>query len=807
MADNNARIDIEIGTAKAQSGGTALAGIIGQIKHNFLDLSAKIFVAERSIERVWALAGKGAQFEETMGRLNRQMAQFNSNAHMMVGELNSIARGQLSIANAASLASRALAVGLDPDQIRTFTKAADVLDDVMGTDLPTAFDNLVQAAITGRSQILANIGVYVDLDEEVRKLAVSTNRTTDAITKQEKVMLATKAITEQAGDAINKLSDGALSDADRLKQVEAKWENLLTTIGQGTKVAVVTALEWFEKLRAGIEKSIETEMKGRREMQRMTPGNINNPVTQEILGRAIVQNSVGNLERDRLAFAGGASNRTPTIAPLSIRGAELGGDFGRQDKILQARLERTRASIQAEAQLYDASAAMEMRSAEEMVAAKARFRTDELLAVRSTLREQQANEERHHKALTELGFETIQAKLAEEQRHKDKVVELGQSILTNDKAIQAARAQATVDGTVARLKAEEQLGARLVAQFKSEYDIQENLRRQAMADAEVYYKGEHDMAVARFASDAELAKQERELLREQLAFKLRLTKEEVDRILFLRKTPGHVGDAFDLAEAGDPTLGRRAVEGLVESASARDTQLAERANDDLIAGWRRGLQRYSQDRDSVFGMSVDMARRTAQAMEQGFQTIFFDAMEGRFQSFKDVLTSVLDFTKKILAQIAAQLVTVGLTNAIVSGFGNLGGLLGGGARGGAGGTGVANFGSTNFFGHKASGGSFTVGQPRGSDTVPVSFWGTPGEKVTVTPVGQSGSGTAVSVPIDIQVINQVQGAKVETQRKTGPDGLQQIKIIIRQEMKAAFADGSMTNSLQPFGVNPQPVGR
>ena len=60
---------------------------------------------------------------------------------------------------------------------------------------------------------------------------------------------------------------------------------------------------------------------------------------------------------------------------------------------------------------------------------------------------------------------------------------------------------------------------------------------------------------------------------------------------------------------------------------------------------------------AAFGMSREMARNTAQAMNQGFQTFFFDSMEGKFHSFQDVLTGVLDFTKKIISQIMAQMVT------------------------------------------------------------------------------------------------------------------------------------------------------
>ena len=52
---------------------------------------------------------------------------------------------------------------------------------------------------------------------------------------------------------------------------------------------------------------------------------------------------------------------------------------------------------------------------------------------------------------------------------------------------------------------------------------------------------------------------------------------------------------------------------------------------DFFAGWARGLQDYTQRTAGAFNMSNDMAKRTAQAMEQGFQQFFFDGMEGKFE--------------------------------------------------------------------------------------------------------------------------------------------------------------------------------
>ena len=311
------------------------------------------------------------------------------------------------------------------------------------------------------------------------------------------------------------------------------------------------------------------------------------------------------------------------------------------------------------------------------------------------------------------------------------------------------------------------------------------------------------MGVARYASDQEMAVKERVLLRDQMAFKLKLTSEEVDRIIFLRKA-GDIQGALGIANRSTAGLNPKAIEGMVESAAAADILKAERANDDFFAGWSRGMQKYVADRDTALGMSADMARRAAQGMEQGFQKFFFDGMSGKFNSFKDVLKGVLDFTQQIVSQMAAQMVTIGI---IKPGAGFLGSLFSNSGASSGSNMGASDFSGANFP-KFASGGSFSVGGRGGTDTTPVAFWGTPGERVTVTPAGKSLGGGNVTVPIDIQIINQVSGAKVEAKQQTGPGGIQQIRILIREVVQSATADGSMDKvNQQRYGITPQPIGR
>lgn len=155
-------------------------------------------------------------------------------------------------------------------------------------------------------------------------------------------------------------------------------------------------------------------------------------------------------------------------------------------------------------------------------------------------------------------------------------------------------------------------------------------------------------------------------------------------------------------------------------------------------GWAAGMRQYMGDTASGFGMAADMARRTAQMMEQGFQTFFFDLMDGKIESLKDVFTGLLQFVKQIIAQVTAQLVAQQVLKYAMAGFAaNLPSGAGSAANLPSG------YSATSGF---ASGGSFRVGGSGGTDSQFVGFMASPDERVLIqTPAQQRGgmNGNAV----------------------------------------------------------------
>lgn len=204
------------------------------------------------------------------------------------------------------------------------------------------------------------------------------------------------------------------------------------------------------------------------------------------------------------------------------------------------------------------------------------------------------------------------------------------------------------------------------------------------------------------------------------------------------------------------------------------------ANRTFFDEWKTGMDQYVRDTKSGFGLGADLARRTAQSMEQGFRQFFFDVWDQKIQNMADVLESLGNFAKQVLGTVFSQLAT----KAVLSSFGF--------------GAPIPAF---------ATGGSFLVGGFGGTDSQYVPIRATPGERVTVETPGQqrmAGGGLNLTFIVHNETSAEV-GHPVVSQ---GPDGRRIVEMTIKNAVRGMIQSGDMDKSMnQRFGLSPTPGRR
>ncbi len=803
------RLDVVINPTRAQSGARAVKSSLDSLKTSWIELTAKIFLAEQAVTRAWKAATAGADFEESLDRLNIQMDRYHSTAQIMINDLKNVSNGQLSNANAAQLASRALMEGLNPDQVKTFTQAADLLGDVMGTDLKTAFDSILQGLATGKTKMLANIGVYVDLEEETKKLALATNRTVDEITKEEKAAIGARAAIEMLDKRMSAFASSMPSEADKLKAMEVRFDDLILKAQRLAKTIVVDIADAFEELDKWMHKT-NPFWKANKAVDEATPGNINNPKTQEILGRSIIEDTKANVKR-RQEFEAelrkAAANR-PMDPKLRMINAEGQHDRNNQqiDFRVNVRNDELDSALTHQRNYVEESLLL----GSELLKREKKIALDRIKVQADAIDAKIAEEKRFHKET--IGFaDTTEAKFNAEQKFQTKMAELeNQKSLVREKEY-FARFDFNAQIRSSELREEEEKGRRLVESFISTYNVEQDLRHKSQDDALAHFTALQKFQDAYGTSRENQIQTEYDLVRANLAKQLDVTYDTAEKVLNAWRNSDHT-HAEELI--GETKLTWDQITTIMMNAMADQRNVSEKYSDDFFDGFAKSMKKYVTDQ-SVFGLGVDQARRVAQGMEQGFQRFFFDAMEGRLKSFKDVIQGITDFAKNLVSQMAATLIT----NSVLRGITGVmsGGPIGGavGPTGDVGGFtlremgGVSRFAEGGISTHpmlrKASGKMNLIGEGKYNEAyVPLPD----GRTIPVTMKGMGQVPVGVSVPVKIDIHNEVSGADVQAESRTDADGMQQIKIMIVNAVDDAMKNGRLDKTMGlNFGQTRKPRRR
>lgn len=821
MSEEEARLRVVVDPGGAESGASIANRSIMSIGSSWLSTAAILAGGDILFQRLWAAGKRGADVEETFQRLDQQMRVYTGTAQNMIQVMQNASNGQLNMANSAQLASRALAMGLSPDSLSTFTQAADLLGDVMGTDLKTAFDSILQGLATGRTQMLANIGVHLDLEKEVKNLAVSTNRTTEQITKQERAAIAAKAVMEQLQGQVNKFASDTVSDADKMTRLEAKFQDLQLQAERFAKTMVLFTVDtiewgnsWVMQMLQEMGNRIDDLVGKAKSLKALVPDfmlarseTTEGGIEQEVLGRAIVADTQGRLARND--FAPNPQKIDTQLDP-KLQQIMLAGQLDRMRAALDAQ-EKLRAEYRDQEIAANQDKATRLEITEvELAKRTADTNATALREHIEFINERMAIEKSAFEESKRIGFETTEEKFAAEQKFSTTFAALMAERLATRKMLEGKE----LEGARAVAKAERDLHTEEEAWLNEHRALQISLdqqrRAKAFDDEVAYFQALKSYREFNLESEASILEADLELTRANLAKKTELTQEEAGRLMIAWQNH-EVDLANMILNRTHLTEAERSTIRLQYLQESREKELA--ASNDVAEGWVRGMRRYIKDTQSGFGMAADMARRTAQMMEQSFGKFFFDAMEGRIQSFKDVMKSLLDFTKQIMSQIMGQLITQTVLKGVMAGFGGGFGQPGADVTDLGRGIGTFKTGGTDFMVNlpgMASGG-ITNGLTLAGEAGPEAVVPLPGGRSipvqwTGGPYQQAGMMSTMSMPVTVNVHNEV-GGEVETTTSRGSDGNPQIDVYIKNVVKQGMRNGEFDQSMKQFGSKRQPVRR
>ncbi len=251
MAADTSQASAGAAATGIKASGDAIEKLQGKMTAQFQNYQAawlRITAGLAAMYGAFRLIEEAAKFEEQKAQLQGLAAQWNTTADAIIATVKEASNGELSMAQSAQLAAKAL-LYLTPDQLGPFIEAAERLGKITGKDIPEGFAAFEKAVVTGKSKGLYEaLGITVDLDSALKRYAASIGKNVEALDQQTKMQIRTNAVMYEAQRQIEMLGPAAETNADRIDKLKAEIADLRLNLGSylmRVGLATYGALQWL----------------------------------------------------------------------------------------------------------------------------------------------------------------------------------------------------------------------------------------------------------------------------------------------------------------------------------------------------------------------------------------------------------------------------------------------------------------------------------------------------------------------------------------------------------------------------------
>lgn len=182
---------------------------------------------------------EAAKAEAATTSLRLQVGEL-SNSLMI--DLRSASRGTVSDLNLVNAANRALALGIEENQIVPLMEVARARAREMGITVTQAFDDIVTGIGRQSPLILDNLGI-VGVSGAFDMFAEKAGKAREELDDFEKKQALVNFVIENSKDVIERQSQVTETNIDKIEQLTAAWQNLRVEVGEAAVPAITTAIE------------------------------------------------------------------------------------------------------------------------------------------------------------------------------------------------------------------------------------------------------------------------------------------------------------------------------------------------------------------------------------------------------------------------------------------------------------------------------------------------------------------------------------------------------------------------------------
>lgn len=200
----------------AQSSG--MGGLVGI----YAAAAANVFAISAAFEALNA----AAKFQTVIRGTEQLAGAVGSTASSVIGNLQAITDGQLSMAEAAKNANLALSAGFDSKQIEELGAVATKASKALGRNLTDAFQRITRGAIKLEPELLDEIGIFTRIEPAVQAYANSIGKSVSQLTNFERRQAFVNQVIEDGNQAFAAIDNSGKSTQKSFEQLVASFSDL-----------------------------------------------------------------------------------------------------------------------------------------------------------------------------------------------------------------------------------------------------------------------------------------------------------------------------------------------------------------------------------------------------------------------------------------------------------------------------------------------------------------------------------------------------------------------------------------------------
>ena len=187
------------------------------------------------------LAKDAARFQEAKDNFSRFAASVGADSNKILSALKKASAGTIETRNLITTASRALALGVttDADKIGNLMEIARAKAKILGTDVTSAFNDIVTGIGRGSPQILDNLGI---------RIPEGFAATAKGMDSAKKTALLLDEVLKAENETLKGMGSQTESSADKFRQFETSLSDLKQNISEKFLPTAITLVDWLKDI-------------------------------------------------------------------------------------------------------------------------------------------------------------------------------------------------------------------------------------------------------------------------------------------------------------------------------------------------------------------------------------------------------------------------------------------------------------------------------------------------------------------------------------------------------------------------------